>query len=98
MANKHYNTKDNDSQDTVNEPAVAYQTKNVENCTNSVTGHKQKSTYHYFLDKINEQKRLIAEGKIEKPKPVNCFTSEDWKACKNGISIEEYALKRGIAL
>jgi hypothetical protein len=56
------------------------------------------STYQHILGKINAQKRLVAEGKMEKPQPVNGFTLEDWRAFESGISIEDYALKRAVAL
>lgn len=54
--------------------------------------------YELIVSKINEQKCLIDAGIIEKQKPVNGFTAEDWIEFNNGISIEEYASKRGILL
>ena len=59
---------------------------------------KSVSTYALIMNQIEEQKRLVAAGIIEKPKPVNGFTAEDWKEYENGISIEDYARKKGIAL
>jgi len=64
------------------------------------TKDSEKSVFNYdlIMRKINELKRFIDAGIIEKQKPVNGFTAEDWKEFNNGISIEEYASKRGILL
>jgi uncharacterized protein YpbB len=48
------------------------------------------------MAKIEEQKLLVSKGIIEKPKPVNNFTAKEWQEFEKGISIEEYASKRGI--
>jgi len=57
---------------------------------------KTITKYNTIIEKINEQKRLIDAGIIEKPKPIEVFTAEDWKEYENGISIEDYAYKRVI--
>ncbi|GHT31355.1 hypothetical protein FACS189434_00930 [Bacteroidia bacterium] len=56
------------------------------------------STYSLIMSKIENQKRLIDAGIIEKPKPINGFSAQDWQDFYGGISIEEYAFKRGIVL
>ena len=59
---------------------------------------KEVLTYGLILEKIAEQNRLVAESKIKKTKLVEGFSVEDWGEYENGISIEEYARKRSIAL
>ena len=59
---------------------------------------EEVGNYNLIMNKIDEQKRLVAEGIIEKPKTVNGFSAEDWREFEKGISIEEYAKTRGIAL
>jgi hypothetical protein len=69
-----------------------------EPCSGTEIKEKGASKYAQIMAKIEEQKLLVSKGIIEKPKPVNNFTAKDWEKYEKGISIEEYADKRGIVL
>jgi len=55
-------------------------------------------TYEILQQHKREQQRLIAAGLMEKPKIVYGFTPEEQAEFDRGISIQEYAAKRGIKI
>ena len=55
-------------------------------------------TYEILQQHKREQQRLIALGIIEKPKIVWGFTPEERAEFDRGITIQEYAKKRGITI
>ena len=56
---------------------------------------KEKLTYEEIGKLKKEQEKLIAEGKIEKPKIIEGFSPEGKWAFENGIKLEDYAKSKG---
>ena len=50
---------------------------------------EEKLTYEILEQRFKEQDRLIAKGKMEKPKIIYGFTLEDRKEFDNGYTLEE---------
>ncbi len=55
-------------------------------------------TYEEIGRLKEEQERLIAEGKIERPQIIKGFTPEDRREFENGIKLEDYIKSRGFSI
>ena len=49
---------------------------------------KEKLTHETLEQRFNEQERLIAEGKMERPQIIDGFDEEDWEAVERGWTLE----------
>ena len=49
---------------------------------------KEELTHEILEQRFKEQDRLIAEGKMEKPKIVYGFDESDWAAVKRGSTLD----------
>ena len=77
----------------VSEPAVAYRTTSREIFAPE---YKRESEYNYILSKIDEQKRLIAEGKMVKQRIITGFSAEGQAAFDRGVTLNDILKKYNI--
>jgi len=59
---------------------------------------EKELTYEEIGRLKEEQERLIAEGKIQRPEIIRGFTPEDRKDFENGIKLEDYIKSKGLIL
>ena len=59
---------------------------------------EKELTYKEIGRLKEEQERLIAEGKIQRPEIIRGFTPEDRKDFENGIRLEDFIKSKGFSL
>ena len=59
---------------------------------------EKELTYEEIGRLKEEQERLIAEGKIQRPEIIRGFTPEAREAFENGIKLEDYIKSKGLIL
>jgi len=59
---------------------------------------EKELTYEEIGRLKEEQERLIAEGKIQRPEIIRGFDSEAREAFENGIKLEDYIKSKGLIL
>ena len=59
---------------------------------------EKELTYEEIGRLKEEQEKLIAEGKIERPQIIRGFSPEGKLAFENGINLEDYIKSKGFSL
>ena len=59
---------------------------------------ERELTYEEIGRLKQEQDKLIAEGKIQKPQIIKGFSPEGRLAFENGIKLEDYIKSKGLSL
>lgn len=58
----------------------------------------EKLTYEKIHQLMQEQDRLVAEGKMQRPQPVHGLSPEGKRALQEGIRLIDYAKSKGVSL
>ncbi|GHV57554.1 hypothetical protein FACS1894182_06700 [Bacteroidia bacterium] len=58
----------------------------------------EELTYEKIRRIMNEQDRLMAEGKMERQEPIRGLSPEGERALKEGIRLDDYAKLKGFSL